>query len=162
MLSRIGNTISLLAILVATSAVAQQPTNEKFPHIPSMAHEVMTHNGKVVYEAYVDQNDPNPKPFFLQVKVDTLSGTCASTVGHVVGAASHDPGTKGNGSSAFISCVVTELSQDGQAKAEIVYEIQDQARKVSKSGHVKANLQVGKTYKTASNGSEVTLFMQTY
>ncbi|MNJ81774.1 hypothetical protein D3C77_807560 [compost metagenome] len=68
----------------------------------------------------------------------------------------------GNASSEYISCVVTELSSDGQAKADVVYEIQDSARNVHKSGHVKANLQVGKEYKTASNDSQVTLLLQTY
>lgn len=66
-------------------------------------------------------------------------------------------------SSAYmVSCVVTELSSDGQAKADVVYNIQDETRNIHKSGHVTAGLQVGKVYKTTSNDSQVTLLLQTY
>ncbi|CAD0263439.1 hypothetical protein TU80_07940 [Pseudomonas veronii] len=162
MLSRIRNTLSLLTILGATSAAAQQAVTEQFPHIPAMSHQEMTYGGKTIYEADVDQNDPNLKPFFLQVRVDSYSGNCASIVGHVAAAASNNQGAKGTASSEYIGCVVTELSPDGQAKADIVYDFQDEKRNVHKSGHVKANLQVGKEYKTESNGSQVTLLMRTY
>lgn len=162
MLPRIRNTLSLLAMLVAASATAQQQATEQFPHIPSMSHQTMTYNGKVIYEADVDQNAPNPRPFSLQVSVDSYSGDCSSTVGNVSAAASNDKGAKGSASSEYISCVVTELSPDGQAKADIVYDFQNEKQNIHKSGHVKANLQVGKEYKTESNGSQVTLLMRTY
>lgn len=162
MRSRIGNTLSLLTLLVATSVTAQQQAVEQSPHLSAMAHQTMTYKGKVIYEADVDQNAPNPKPFVLRVEVDGISSNCATTVGNVAAAASQGPSVGGNASSEYISCVVTELSSDGQAKADVVYEIQDSARNVHKSGHVKANLQVGKEYKTASNDSQVTLLLQTY
>lgn len=162
MLSRIRNTLSLLTILGATSAAAQQPVTEQFPHIPAMTHSEMTYNRNTVYAADVDMNDPNLKPFFLQVRVDSYTGTCASIVGLVAVSASNDKGAKGITSSEYISCVVTELSPDGQAKADIVYDFQNEKQNVHKSGHVKANFQVGKEYKTESNGSQVTLLMRTY
>ncbi|MHC8321122.1 hypothetical protein ACYZT4_10555 [Pseudomonas sp. GB2N2] len=162
MLARIVNTLSLLTILGATSAAAQQPVTEPFPHIPAMSHQTMTYNGKVIYEADVDQNDPNLKPFFLQVRVGSYSGNCSSIVGHVAAAASNDKSARGSASSEYISCVVTELSSDGQAKADIVYDFQNQERNEHKSGHVKANLQVGREYETVNNGSRITLLMRTY
>jgi hypothetical protein len=161
MLSRVVNTISLLTILGATSAAAQQPVTEQFPHIPAMSHQKMTYNGKVIYEADVDQNDPNPKPFFLQVSVDSFSGNCDSTVGNVAASASSNKGTKGSESSKYLSCVVTDLSSDGQAKADIVYDLRNQEGNMHKFGHINANLQVGKEYKTVNNGSQVTLLMRT-
>jgi len=78
MLSRIGNTLSLLTILVATSVTAQQQAVEQFPHLPVMTHQTMTYKGKVIYEADVDLNDPNPKPFMLLVEVDGVSNNCVS------------------------------------------------------------------------------------
>jgi hypothetical protein len=161
--SRVANTLFIFVFLAATATAAQPSANEPFPHIPMTAHQTMTYNGKVIYEADVDQNDPNSKPFVLRVKVDGLSSNCTSTAGNVAGAASQDQGLGNKASSAYmVSCVVTELSSDGQAKADVVYNIQDQARNVHKSGHVKANLQVGKEYKTTSNDSQVTLLLQTY
>jgi|GEM_PF-2433161 hypothetical protein len=162
MLLRFKNTLSLLTMLLATSATAQQQITEQFPHIPAMSHQKMTYNGKVIYEADVDQNAPNPRPFALQVKVDSYSGNCTSIVGHVSAAASNNRGVKGTASSEYISCVITELSPDGQAKADIVYDFQNEKQNVHKSGHVKANLQAGKEYKTESNGSQVTLIFRTY
>ncbi|WP_460108231.1 hypothetical protein [Pseudomonas sp. H1_F01] len=162
MLPPTRNTLSLLTMLVATSTTAQQQANEQFPHIPVMSHQTMTYNGKVIYEADVDQNDPNPRPFALQVRVDSYSGNCTSIVGHVSAAASNDKGAKGSASSEYIGCVVTELSPDGQATADIVYDFQNQERNIHKSGHVKANLQIGREYETVNNGSSVTLLMRTY
>jgi hypothetical protein len=158
----IRNTLSMLTMLLATSAAAQQEITEQFPRIPAMSHQTMTYNGKVIYEADVDQNAPNPRPFALQVKVDTYSGNCTSIVGHVSAAASNNRGAKGAASSEYISCVITELSPDGQAKADIVYDFQNEKQNIHKSGHVKANLQVGKEYKTESNGSQVNLLLRTY
>lgn len=162
MLPHIRNTLSMLTMLLATSAAAQQQITEQFPHIPAMSHQTMTYNGKVIYEADVDQNAPNPRPFALQVKVGTYSGNCTSIVGHVSAAASNNRGAKGATSSEYISCVITELSPDGQAKADIVYDFQNEKQNVHKSGHVKATLQVGKEYKTESNGSQVNLLLRTY
>ncbi|RBH56046.1 MULTISPECIES: hypothetical protein [Pseudomonas] len=159
---RAASKLFILAFLTATATAAQPSATDSFPHIPAMSHQTMTYNGKVIYEADVDQNDPNLKPFFLQVRVDSYSGNCTSIVGHVAAAASNDTGERGRASSAYISCVVTELSSDGQAKADIVYDFQNQERNVHESGHVKANLQVGREYKTVSNGSQVTLLMRTY
>src|SRR5690349_19447741 len=121
MLSRFANTLFILTTMAATTAVAQQAVVEPTPHFAAMSHQQMTYKGKVVYEADVDQNDPNLKPFFLKVSVDSYSGNCASIVGHVAAAASNDNGARGSSSSEYISCVVTELSSDGQAKADIVY-----------------------------------------
>ncbi|MNG36779.1 hypothetical protein D3C84_1239200 [compost metagenome] len=56
--------------------------------------------------------------------------------------------------------MVTELSADGAAKADVVYTIYDSARNVNKSGHVNANLQVGKEYKITNSGSQVALLLQ--
>lgn len=159
MISRIGNTISLLTILVATSAAAQQPAADSLPHIASMSHQTMTYNGKVVYEADVDQNDPNVKPFILHVKIDEYSYDCASTVKNVAASASKN---ESQGKSNMVSCVVTELSTDGKAAADVVYKFLDKARNVDKSGHVKANLEVGKEYKVQNNGSQVSLVLKTY
>ncbi|MFK3945613.1 hypothetical protein [Pseudomonas fulva] len=157
MISRIRNTLSLLTILVATSAAAQQSEADSFPHLAKMSHQTMTYNGKVVYEADVDQNDPNPKAFVLRIQVDEYPSDCANTVKNV--SVSKD---EGEGKNTMIGCVVTELSADGKAKADVVYTIQDKKKNVNKSGHVKANLEVGKEYKTQSNGSQVTLLLQTY
>ncbi|MFW3166256.1 hypothetical protein WBQ28_17380 [Pseudomonas syringae pv. syringae] len=162
MLSRIISALSLLTILAATSAAAQQLATEQLPHIPVMSHQTMTYNGKIIYEADVDQNAPNPRPFALQLRVDTYSGSCTSIVGHVSAAASKSNRAKGAASSEYISCVVTELSPDGNAKADIVYDFKDEKNNVYKSGHVKASLQAGKEYKTESNGSQVTILMHTY
>lgn len=162
MLSRIRYTLPLLTILMATSATAQQQATEQFPHIPAMSHQTMTYNGEIIYESDVDLNAPNPKPFALQVSVDSYSANCTSIVGHVSTAASTNKGAKGAASSEYISCVVTELSPDGQAKADIVYDFQNEKNNVHKSGHLKANLQVGKKYETESNGSQVTLLIRTY
>lgn len=162
MLSRFANTLFLLTTLAATTAAAQQAVVEPTPHLSVMSHQKMTYNGKVIYEADVDQNAPNPRPFALQVKVDSYSGNCTSIVGHVSTAASNNRGAKGAASSEYISCVITELSPDGQAKADIVYDFQNEKQNVHKSGHVKANLQEGKEYKTESNGSQVTLLLRTY
>lgn len=159
MLSRIGYTLSLLTILVATSAVAQQPATDPLPHIASMRHETMSYNGKVVYEADVDQNDPNTKAFALRVKVDEFSNDCASTVKNVAGFASKD---RSQGQYYMVNCVVTELTADGKANVDVVYKFKDQTRNVDKSGHVKANIEVGKEYKTPNNGSQVTLLLHTY
>ncbi|WP_439878852.1 hypothetical protein [Pseudomonas prosekii] len=161
--SRAASTLFLLAFLAETATAAQPSANEQFPHIPVMAHQIMTYDGKVIYEADVDQNDPNIKPYVLRVKIDDLSSDCASTTGNVAGAASQDRSLGTKAPSAYmISCVVTELSADGQAKADVVYNMQYQARNVHKSGHVKADLQVGKAFKTISNDSQVTLLLQTY
>ncbi|MEE5149115.1 hypothetical protein V2J91_23760 [Pseudomonas alliivorans] len=162
MLSRIRIALSLLAIMAATSATAQQLVTEQFPHIPVISHQKMTYNGKIIYEADVDLNTPNPRPFSLQLRVDSYSGSCTSIVGHVSAAASNSDRAKGAASSEYISCVVTELSPDGHAKADIVYDFKDEKKNVYKSGHLKANLQAGKEYKTESNGSQVTILMQTY
>lgn len=161
MLFCVVNTLSLLTILVATSASAQQPLTEQFPHIPAMTHQKMTYNGQVIYEADVDQNAHYPKPFSLQVRVDSLSGNCAGIVGHVA-VASSNKGTRVNKSSEYISCVVTESSSDGQAKVDIVYDFQNQEHNVHKSGHVKANLEVGREYETVNNGSRVALLLDTH
>ncbi|TKK29476.1 hypothetical protein PspCFBP13528_17215 [Pseudomonas sp. CFBP13528] len=162
MLPNIRPSLSLLTMLLATSALAQQQITEPFPHIPAMSHQTMTYNGKVIYEADVDQNAPNPRPFSLQVKVDSYTGSCTSIVGHVSAAASNNSGAKGASSSEYISCVITEFSPDGRAKADIVYDFQNEKQNVHKSGHVKANLQAGKEYKTESNGSQVTLLLRTH
>eukprot|EP01133_Synstelium_polycarpum_P006222 gene6222-7206_t len=154
MLSRIRNTLSLLTILGATSAAAQQPVTEQFPHIPAMTHSEMTYNRNTVYAADVDMNDPNLKPFFLQVRVDSYTGTCASIVGLVAVSASNDKGAKGTTSSEYISCVVTELSPDGQAKADIVYDFQNEKQNVHKSGHVKANFQLSKVNSVGITASD--------
>lgn len=158
MISRICSTLSLLTILVAASAAAQQLTTDPLPHIASMSHQTMTFNGKVVYEADVDQNEPNPKAFVLGVRIDGISGKCASTVKNVVASKEQD----GEGRSVMVSCVVTTLSADGKAKTDVVYTIQDKNNNFQKSGHVKADLQVGKEYNTSNNGSQVTLLLRTY
>ncbi|WP_458725049.1 hypothetical protein [Pseudomonas mandelii] len=161
--SRVSSTLFISALLAGTATAAQPSANDQFPHIPVMAHQTMTYNGKVIYEADVDQNDPKRKPFVLRVKVDDLSSDCASTMGNVAGAASQERSMGQKASSAYmVSCVVTELSSDGQAKADVVYNIQDETRNIHKSGHVTAGLQVGKVYKTTSNDSQVTLLLQTY
>jgi hypothetical protein len=158
MISRIGNTLSLLSILVATSAAAQQPVADPLPHIAMMSHQTMTYNGKVVYEADVDQNEPNPRAFVLGVKIDEVPIKCASTIKNVAASKEQDE----EGKVTMLSCVVTELSANGQARADIVYTIQDKKHNVSKSGHLEADLQVGKEYKTPNNGSQLTLLLQTY
>ncbi|MFW9088244.1 hypothetical protein ACOI7N_27385 [Pseudomonas sp. P2758] len=163
MQSRIANTFFIFALLAGTASAAQPSANDQFPHIPVMAHQTMTYNGKVIYEADVDQNDPKRKPFVLRVKVDDLSSDCASTIGNVAGSASQDRSLGNKSSSAYMmSCVVTEISSNGQAKADVTYNIQDDARSVHKSGHVKASMQVGKVYETTNNGSKVSLLLQTY
>lgn len=161
--SRASKTLFIFAFLAATATAAQPSVNEPIPHIPAMAHQTMTYNGKVIYEADVDQNDPNLKSFVLRVKVDDLSSDCASTTGNVAGSASQDRSLGNKASSAYmVSCVVTEISSDGQAKADVTYNIQDDARSVHKSGHIKASMQVGKVYETTNNGSKVSLLLQTY
>jgi hypothetical protein len=161
--SRVFDTLVIFAILAGTATAAQPSANDQFPHIPVMAHQTMTYNGKVIYEADVDQNDPKRKPFVLRVEVDNLTSDCATTTGNVAGAASQDRSMGQKASSAYmVSCVVTELSSDGKAKADVIYSIQDGTRNIHKSGHVKAGLQVGEVYKTTSNDSHVTLLLQTY
>lgn len=163
MISRIGNTLSLLAILVATAAAAQQKNSEQYPHIPAMMHQQMIHDGKVIYDADVDQNDPTRQSFALKVKIDDLYRDCDSTVGNVAGSSESNP-VRGSKASEMkmVGCVVKEISPDGFAKADVIYAVRDPARNVDKSGHVSAVLQVGKPYETISNGSHVTLLLQTY
>jgi hypothetical protein len=160
---RVASTLFISALMAATATVAQPVVSDQFPHIPMMSHQKMTQNGKVIYEADVDLNDPKRKPFVLRVKVDDLTSDCASVTGTVASSASQEGSPGHNASSAYmVSCVVTELSSDGQAKADVIYSIQDETRNIHKSGHVRAGLQAGKVYKTSTNDSQVSLLLQTY
>jgi len=159
MISR--SALSLITLLTATSAAAQQPATEAFPHTPSIIHEKMTYNGEVIYEADVDMAGPKPKSISLQITVDDFSRTCLSTVGSVSTEQRERRSDKGV-TGYQVSCVVTSISPTGDAKADVVYTIQDPAKNVRKSGHVKAIFQEGKEYKTVSNGSQVTLFLRSY
>lgn len=161
MFYRIGSTLSLLALLTATSATAQQQATEALPHIPLIIHQKMTYNGEVIYEADVDMAAPKPKSISLQITVDDFSRTCLSTVGSV--STEQRERRSDRGVTGYqVSCVVTMLSPTGDAKADVVYTIQDPAKNVRKSGHVKANFQEGKEYKTVNNGSQVTLLLRSY
>lgn len=160
MLSRFANTLFLLTTLAATTAAAQQAVVEPTPHLSVMSHQKMTYNDKVIYEADVDLADPKPKMVSLQVAIDGFTWTCHTAVRNVAAQADEQRSGKKVLSAHQVSCVVTELSADGAAKADIVYTIYDSAHNVNKSGHVNANLQVGKEYKTTNSGSQVTLLLQ--
>lgn len=161
MLYRFASTLLLLTSLAATAAAAQQGVVETTPHLAVMNHQKMTFNGKVIYEADLDLAGPKPKSISLQITIDDFTRTCLSTVGSV--ATQQRERRSGEGVTGYqVSCVVTTLSPEGDAKADVVYTIQDPAQNIRKSGHVKAHLQVGKEYKTANNDSQVTLLLQTY
>jgi len=161
MITRIGSTLSLLALLATTSALAQQPAGDAIPHLPLILHEKLSYNGKVIYEADVDMAGPKPKSIALQITVDDFSRTCLSTVGSV-STEQHEQRSNIGITGYQVSCVVTMLSPTGDAQADVVYTIQDAAKNVRKSGHVKANFQEGKEYKTVNNGSQVTLLLRSY
>ncbi|MEZ1420730.1 hypothetical protein QVM55_12965 [Pseudomonas monteilii] len=160
-MTRIGSTLSLLTLLATTSAVAQQPGDDAPLHLPMISHEKLAYDGKVIYEADVDMADPKAKPFVLEITVDDLSRTCLSKVGSV-STDQYEQRSKIGITGYQISCVVTTLSPNGDAQADVVYTIQDPAKNASKSGHIKVNFQEGKEYKTLSNGSQVTLLLRTY
>lgn len=161
MITRIGRTLSLLALLATTSAVAQQSAGDTVPHLPLILHQKLAYNGKVIYEADVDMAGPKLKSVALQITVDDFSRTCLSTVGSV-STEQREQRSKIGITGYEVSCVVTTLSPTGDAQADVVYTIQDPAKNVRKSGHVKANFQEGKEYKTVSNGSQVTLLLRSY
>ncbi|MBJ2254741.1 hypothetical protein JFT59_26465 [Pseudomonas sp. MF6784] len=161
MRSLVANTLFTLVFLTTTASAGQPTATDSFPHIPVMTHQTMTHNGKVIYEAYIDFADPHPKQVVLNIAIDDFSYNCLTIVGHINGASSteHSGGNLVSGSS--IGCVVSNLGADGAAKVDIIYTIRDRSQGKDKSEHISATVKTGERYEsTTQSGTRVKMLLQ--
>lgn len=161
MRSFIASTLVALLNLTTTASAGQATAADALPHIPVLSHETMTRNGTVIYEADVDLANPSPKPIALQVKIDDFSWRCNSTEGHVV----FDSSGRVSGgkliSGHMISCVVRDLKADGTAKVDILYDMRDPTRSISKSEHISTTVKAGERHESSTqSGSRVVMLLQ--
>lgn len=147
-------TLFALCFLTANAVAAQPAESDPVPHIRIMSQEVMTDNGKVIYKAEVDQNDPSLKSLVLKVDIGGFVWNCNSTDGHIVW--EDVSGPLGH----TIQCVVWKVRSDGYANVDILYNQRNPALGAVGNGHISATVEAGKLYETKTqSGSKVKLLL---
>lgn len=147
--------ILLAGFFLTTNAIAAQPgETAPIPHIRMMSHEIMTDNGKVIYEADVDMNDQALRSLVLGVDIGGYIWSCNTTDGHIVAEQMSGP------SGHTIQCLVREVKADGTANVDILYDLHNPAKGVVSSGHISATVKAGERYEsTTQSGAKVTLLL---
>ncbi|MEB0308336.1 hypothetical protein QN382_03430 [Pseudomonas sp. 10B1] len=152
----------LILAFVATNALASpSSTPDLMPHIPMMAHQLMTMDGKVIYEADVDMVAPSRRQVLLRVSVDQFNWDCVTQDGVI------STERKGRNlgeklvSGFIITCVVKDLTADGSAKVDLIYTFRDPSQNVDKTEHVSGTVKEGHRFeKTTESGTHVAMLLK--
>lgn len=152
----------LISITLSTAALASvSDAPNGVPGIKLMQHQKMAMDGQVIYEADVNLADTTRKQFGLEIGIDDRKWQYLTTEGSAE--AVQDGTTDGHGNLAngwILSYVVTDVTEAGAARAELVYTLRDPAKGINKTEHVHADLKIGDRFTTTTpSGTKVWLIV---